>query len=251
MSMPAVSVAFELRLQSRERRFDLDMRFDSSQQRIVLFGPSGAGKSVTLQVVAGLLRPASGRIAIGERVLYDSRKGIDVPPRERRIGYVLQDHALFPHLSVRNNIAFGLRCLRRPWLDAAARRRVDAMLALFELEPLAAMRPQALSGGQRQRVALARALIVEPSLLLLDEPFAALDARLRQRMREQLRELQQRIGIPMLLISHDLQDVRSLAETLVVIDQGRVCRSLALDGTQARGDEATDTAELARLCGIA
>lgn len=250
MSAPRVAVDFELTLRAGAREFALQVAFDSDQDRIVLFGPSGAGKTATLRAIAGLLQPARGRIAIGDRVLYDSARGIDMAPRQRRVGYVFQDYALFPHLSVRDNIAYGLRSLRRPLLDAADRRRIDAMLDLFELQALAAMRPRELSGGQRQRVALARALIVEPQLLLLDEPFAALDVRLRERMRSELRELQLRFAVPLLLITHDLHDVRSLAETLVVMEMGRVTRSLPVDTQLHTLPDDTAISMLSALCGL-
>jgi len=249
MNAPRLEVDFELTLRSARRSFALQVRFASRDDRIVLFGPSGAGKSATLRAIAGLLRPAQGRIAVGGRVLFDAARGIDLAPRQRRVGYVFQDYALFPHLSVRDNIGYGLR--RGLRLDAEARRRIDAMLELFELRPLAQTLPRELSGGQRQRVALARALIVEPAVLLLDEPFAALDLRLRERMREELRELQLRFAVPLVLITHDLQDVQRLAETLVVMEMGRVTRSVPLGAALQQVPEGSVAAALAQLCGIA
>jgi molybdate transport system ATP-binding protein len=252
MSAPRLEVDFSVTLRSGQRSFALQVRFASEQNRIVLFGPSGAGKTATLRAIAGLLRPAQGRIAAGGRVLFDAARGIDLAPRLRRVGYVFQDYALFPHLNVRDNVGYGLRRgLLRGWFaDAAARKRIDAMLDLFDLGALAAMPTRELSGGQRQRVALARALIVEPTLLLLDEPFAALDVRLRDRMREELRELQMRFAVPLVLITHDLMDVQKLAETLVVIEMGQVTRSLSMDASLQSPPDGSMASELARLCGV-
>jgi molybdate transport system ATP-binding protein len=245
---PRLEVDVSLTLRSRQRSFALQVQFTSDQDRIVLFGPSGAGKSATLRAIAGLLRPAQGRIVADGRVLFDAARGIDVVPRKRRVGYVFQDYALFPHLSVRDNIGYGLR--RGLQRDAAARKRIDAMLDLFDLGALAAMPPRELSGGQRQRLALARALVVEPALLLLDEPFAALDVRLHERMRKELRELQMRFAVPLVLITHDLQDVRQLADTVVVIEMGRVTRMLTMDQELRLAPDGSVAAALSQLCGV-
>jgi len=145
----------------------------------VLFGPSGAGKSLVLQCVAGLVRPDAGRIAIGDRVLFDLERGVDLPPQLRGVGYVPQDYALFPHLTVAKNIAFGLQGTPSQRAQAV----VEEILVLVGLDGLARRRPDELSGGQQQRVALARALVRRPQILLLDEPFAALDASVRAELR--------------------------------------------------------------------
>lgn len=203
-------------------RFEIDVRFASDASRLVLFGPSGAGKTQTLKMLAGIVHPDRGRVAVAGRVLYDRQSGIDLSPQARRLGYVFQDYALFPHLSVRQNIAFARR---GGWLnpprhrnDAAADRWIEA----FRLQSIAGHFPHQISGGQRQRTALARALVTEPAALLLDEPFAALDQRLRQRLRDELRDLQAELRIPMLLITHDDDDVRTLAEDVVHLRAGRV-----------------------------
>ena len=206
------------------RRFELRARFESTQQRTVLFGPSGVGKSVTLQAIAGLLRPRAGRIAIGERVLFDSAQGIDLPARARRIGYLFQDHALFPHMNVTRNIAFGLMPTLPRRIDAATLAKVERVMAALDIAALGPHRPDELSGGQRQRVALARALVREPDVLLLDEPFSSLDAALRGRVRAELEEVRARFGVPMVLISHDLDDVSAFADTLVLYAPGRVAQ---------------------------
>ena len=204
------------------RRFDLRACFASAQARLVLFGPSGAGKSVTLQMLAGLLRPDAGRIVLDGRVLFDSQARIDVPARERRIGYLFQDYALFPHLNVERNIAFGLMPLLARRIDAATRERVDSMMQALDISALGKRLTHELSGGQRQRVALARALVREPDVLLLDEPFSALDTSLRARVRAELEDIRRRFEVPMVLISHDLDDAQHFADTLVVFEPGCV-----------------------------
>jgi molybdate transport system ATP-binding protein len=217
-------------LWSGRRVFSLEASFASDEDIVVLFGPSGAGKSLTLQAIAGLTRPDAGRIVVADRVLFDSARKIRIPARHRDIGYVFQDYALFPHLTVAHNVAFGLR-RSWPWyLPRGDRLRLDEVLEIFELSSLRDSLPRDLSGGQRQRVALARALIRRPSLLLLDEPFSALDALLRARMRQELRRMQERFNLPVVLITHDPEDVAALAQTVVVYDAGRVRRVMALEG---------------------
>ncbi|HEY8656083.1 MAG TPA: ATP-binding cassette domain-containing protein [Candidatus Limnocylindria bacterium] len=198
--------------------FTLDVAFAAPAGITALFGPSGSGKTLTLRTVAGLLRPDRGRVALGPRVLFDSEAGIDVPTRERRIGYVFQHYALFPHLTAAANVAYGLHALPAP----ARTARVLELLELVELSGLAARHPHELSGGQQQRIAIARALAPVPELLLLDEPFAAVDTFLRARLRDQLRAIHERAGVPMILVTHDLADVQHLAESLVVYGHGEV-----------------------------
>ncbi|HET9700146.1 MAG TPA: ATP-binding cassette domain-containing protein, partial [Burkholderiales bacterium] len=202
--------------------FTLEARFSSSDDFVVLFGHSGSGKTLTLRALAGLDRPDEGLIRVGGKVLFDSRRGIDLPVRRRGVGYLFQDYALFPHLSVAENIGCALRRWFEPRLGREARARVEAMLEVFELSELRDARPRELSGGQRQRVALARALIREPDILLLDEPFAALNPLLRTRMRKELARVQARFEVPVVLITHDEHDVREFGETLLVFDRGRV-----------------------------
>lgn len=202
--------------------FEVDVRFTSNVSRLVLFGPSGAGKTQTLRLLAGIARPDHGRISIAEHVLYDSTAGIDQPSRERRLGYVFQDYALFPHLTVRQNIAFGRAS---GWLNPARSVSCDAVdrwLESFHLQSIAGHYPHQISGGQRQRTALARALVNDPAALLLDEPFSALDRKLRRSLRAELLDLQAELRIPTLLISHDDEDVRALGDAVVHIDRGRV-----------------------------
>lgn len=205
-----------LTVRSGRQSFSLQARFEASNDRVVLFGPSGVGKTLTIQAIAGLVRPDQGRIRLGDRVLFDRAKGIDVPARDRRVGYVFQDYALFPHLSVARNIAFGIVPTLPMRLSAKHARQVTELMKALDIDGLQDRLPANLSGGQRQRVALARALIREPELLLLDEPFSALDMALRGRVRTELDSLQRRFGIPMVMISHDLDDVRLFADTLVL-----------------------------------
>jgi molybdate transport system ATP-binding protein len=218
-------------LRAGDREFRLDASFHAEHDRVVVFGPSGSGKSLTMQCIAGLLRPDAGRIVVDGRVLFDSRTAVDLRPQERNVGFVFQDYALFPHMSVRENIGFGL---------TGRSNRVAAILELldlFELDAVADAHPRDLSGGQRQRVALARALIRRPRLLLLDEPLSALDPLLRSRVREELVATQRRFQVPMVVITHDPADVEAFAENVVVFDQGRVARTLDLgDGDHPMPD---------------
>ncbi len=197
--------------------FSLRCAFEGAAGITTLFGPSGAGKTMTLRAIAGL-EGATGRLVLRDRVLLDTARGIRVPPRDRRIGFVFQHYALFPHLSVEGNIAYGIHHLP----SAERSERVDELLALVRLEELRGQRPAQLSGGQKQRVALARALATRPDLLLLDEPFAAVDLRVRRRLRAELRRLHETLGTPMILVTHDLAEVRELSDHLVLIEAGEV-----------------------------
>ncbi len=209
---------------------------------MVIFGPSGSGKSVTIQAIAGLITPDDGRIVLNGRTLFDTRRKVNLPARERNVGYLFQDYALFPHLNVLDNVAFALRPSLAARLDAQVRAQVESFLAAFELSEFGASFPRQLSGGQRQRVALARALIRKPDILLLDEPFAALDPLLRDKMRRELLQIQLRFGVPMVVITHDPADIELFADNLLVFEGGRIKESLALaaDGTLARSQRVAD-----------
>ncbi len=208
------------------RRFELAVRFAAEAQVVALYGPSGSGKSLTLQAIAGLLRPAAGHVRIGGHTLFDAKRGIDLPVAERRVGYLFQHYALFPHLSVRENVAFGLTHWWRRRLLPHQAARVDGLLQSFGLSALARSRPVALSGGQQQRVALARALACEPSVLLLDEPFAALNPMLRHDLRAELAQVCERWQVPVVMITHDIDDVLALADVVFVIEHGRAVREV-------------------------
>jgi molybdate transport system ATP-binding protein len=184
---------------------------------LALAGPSGAGKTSVLRIVAGLLRPQRGRVTCGETVWLDTERGIDVPPEDRRCGYLFQEYALFGHLRAWQNVAYGLRGRGRE-----RRARAEALLGRFGLEGHAEARPRTLSGGERQRVALARALAPEPRALLLDEPLSALDARTRAGASRELAAVLASAGVPALLVTHDFAEAALLADRVGVIDGGRV-----------------------------
>jgi len=210
---------FDIEIRKRFRAFELAVELRApANQIVVLFGPSGAGKTLTLAAIAGFIAPDAGRIVAGERVLFDAERAINLPPQQRRIGLVKQDLALFPHLTVAQNIAYGL------FRESAQtqRARVDYFLQLMKLDGLAARYPAHLSGGQQQRVALARALAPQPALLLLDEPFSALDAPTRVPLRNELLNLQRELNIPIMFVTHDLGEAYFLADQLAVLDAGRI-----------------------------
>jgi len=192
------------------RTFALDLALEVSHT-VALVGPSGAGKTSALRVVAGLTQPRRGRVALDGEAWLDSALGLSLPPDRRRIGLVFQDYALFPHLSVRANVAFGARG-----------RPVEALLERFRIGHLASARPLELSGGERQRVALARALAHEPAVLLLDEPLAALDAHTKTEVRHELAELLRELALPTLLVTHDYEDAAALADHVGVLVEGRL-----------------------------
>jgi molybdate transport system ATP-binding protein len=205
----ALRVRFAHPLRSFEASADLTVE---PGETLALVGPSGAGKTTLLRVVAGLLRPQQGRVTLGQTTLLDTERGIDVPPERRRVGYLFQEYALFPHLDVSGNVRFGAR----------EKTDVHALLERFRIGGLARARVDQLSGGERQRVALARALAREPALLLLDEPLSALDAHTRAAVRAELRELLEELRLPTVLVTHDFEDAATLADRVGVISDGRV-----------------------------
>ena len=209
-------------LRSGERVFQLNARFSAEGQRVVVVGASGAGKSQLLRAIAGLMRPGSGHVRIDGQTLFDAQQGINLPPQARNVAYLFQDYALFAHLSVRQNIAFGLA---RGWFNPRrnhASAAVDYWIDAFQLGEVAHQAPHELSGGQRQRTALARALVAQPRALLLDEPFAALDPGLRVTLRAELDALQRRLQVPMVLITHDPQDVAVFGEQVLQMRAGEI-----------------------------
>jgi molybdate transport system ATP-binding protein len=205
----------EVELRKRLGAFELRASFAAERGTTVLFGHSGSGKSLTLAAVAGLVRPDAGRIVLDGEALFDAERAIDVAPERRRIGYVPQGYALFPHLTVAQNVGYGLS-------GAGAAERVAKALQRLRLDGLAGRRPGQISGGQAQRVALARALVVRPRLLLLDEPFAALDAEIRRALRAELGELRRQLGIAILFVTHDLAEAHAVGDQVAVFDGGAV-----------------------------
>jgi len=200
----------ELSVDHPLRSFRLAVGLELGRETLALVGPSGAGKSSVLRAIAGLLRPERGRVVLGAEIWLDTEAGIDLAPERRSVGLVFQEYALFPHLDVRRNVAFG------------GRERVDELLERFRISHLASARPGDLSGGERQRVALARALARDPAVLLLDEPLSALDAHTRGVVRGELAELLAELQLPTLLVTHDFEDAAALADRVGVIVEGRV-----------------------------
>jgi molybdate transport system ATP-binding protein len=192
------------------RSFRLELALAVGRETFALVGPSGAGKTTVLRTVAGLARPKRGRIALDGRVLFDAAARIDRPPEERRVGFVFQEYALFPHMTVEQNVAYG------------GRDRAAEVLERFRIAHLAKARPGELSGGERQRVGLARALARDPDVLLLDEPLSALDAHTRAGVRAELRAILERLYLPVLLVTHDFHDAAILADRVGVLVDGRL-----------------------------
>lgn len=224
--------------------FHLDIHLRTGGGITVLFGPSGAGKSLTLNCIAGFVRPDEGRILVADNLLFDGATGVHVPPQRRRCGYIFQEHSLFPHMTVRGNLQFAAHAAHTGRLNG--HRKMQELLEAFELTGLADRRPARLSGGQKQRAALARILMGEPRLLLLDEPARGLDARLRLSFHEVLRKSRDRSDIPVLLVTHDLEECFELADSLCIMDKGRLLQS----GTKDQVFLRPSSVDVARLLGI-
>lgn len=209
-----ISVSIKKRL----RDFDLDVEWEAGNELVALFGYSGSGKTMTLKAISGIVTPDSGKICLEKSRIYDSEAGINHKPQKRRIGYVFQDLALFPHMSVWDNISYGLYDSK----SRESKSRVSEMIDIFRLNGLEKKYPSTLSGGQRQRVAFARALAVKPDLLLLDEPFSALDSMIRLEMRSVLKAVQNIFGIPVLLVTHDFPEALEVADKMIVYSDGKI-----------------------------
>src|SRR3954470_12462348 len=197
----------------------IDLRVNEGEF-VTLLGPSGCGKTTTLRMVAGLEQNTGGRISIGDRVVSDADKGFFVPPDHRQLGMVFQSYAIWPHMTVYDNVAYPLRIRRKS--KAEIEQRVMATLRLVEMDKFAERPAPALSGGQQQRVAIARALVFEPEVLLLDEPLSNLDARLRTQMGDEFRALQKRLGITSLYVTHDQEEAMALSDRVVVMQGGKI-----------------------------
>lgn len=208
--------------------FNLDVAFACDEDITVIFGQSGAGKSLLLKIIAGLKSAKSGKIVVNDSTLFDSEKGIAIDSKNRNFGYLFQDYALFPHKTVSQNIGFSKARIFGGELDFKDAKRVHELLEIFQIQNIKEKFPAEISGGQRQRVGLARALLQKPNMLLLDEPFSALDPLLRIHMRQELKKIQCLFDIPILLITHDPQDVAELGQRLIVLNQGAVTDSVDL-----------------------
>lgn len=224
------------------RNFALDVGFTLAPGITIIFGPSGAGKTTLLDCVAGLTRPDSGKIAVGDRVLFDHARETNLPAQSRRIGYVFQDLALFPHLTVEKNIEYGLNGVHK----SERRKKSDAILESFRISPLRERKPGEISGGERQRAALARALVTDPCVLLLDEPMAALDAATKSKIIDDLRAWNAAHGIPILYVTHNREEVFALGDRVLVLENGRIIA----DGTPHGVMSAPRRESLAQLIGF-
>ncbi|WP_167577662.1 molybdate ABC transporter substrate-binding protein [Ammoniphilus sp. YIM 78166] len=208
-------------LKKRLRHFTVELSQEIGAETLVLIGHSGCGKSTMLKMLTGLLSPDEGSIQLDGRTLWDGSQGIQLPPEERNIGYVFQNYALFPHLTVFNNVGYGISSLEQ---EERTQRILEA-LDFLGIRHLAQAKPAMLSGGEQQRVALARALVTRPKLLLLDEPLSALDVSTRSHVRTELKELLQKLSIPSIVVTHDYEDARVLADRVAVMDQGVIIQS--------------------------
>jgi molybdate transport system ATP-binding protein len=211
-------MSLEVSAETRLGDFVLDASFKSASRVTAIFGPSGSGKTSVLNVVAGLLRPRRGHVAVDGAVLLDTDAGILLPPHRRRIGYVFQDGRLFPHLSVKSNLLYGRTFAR----SARENSSLEEVVDLLDLGPLLRRGTTALSGGEKQRVAIGRALLSSPQLLLLDEPLSSLDERRKQEVMPFLEKLRDQARMPIVYVSHVLSEIERIAGTVVLMEEGRV-----------------------------
>lgn len=231
----------DARLVKRLPAFELNLHLKADADVTVIFGPSGAGKTLTLNCIAGFIHPDDGRILVSDQIYFDAASNLHLPPQKRRCGYVFQDHALFPHMTVRENLRFaaGSGSLNR-------HRRINDLLEAFELSELGNRKPSQLSGGQKQRAALARSLVNDPRALLLDEPTRGLDSRLKQNFYEVLRMTRKRLQAPILLVTHDVEECFELAASMALIEDGKLLQSGSREEVFAR----PASVEVARALGI-
>jgi molybdate transport system ATP-binding protein len=221
--------------------FTLDVNVKAAGGITVLFGPSGAGKTSILRAVAGILTPDEGRITLGEDTYFDSAAGISSPMQHRKVGYVFQNHALFPHLTAEQNVLYGIRAESRH----AAHERAQELFSLLGIPKTADRYPHRLSGGEQQRVALARALATDPLIMLLDEPLSSVDMAMRSRLLEEISAIQRRSGIPFLYVTHNHSEAARLGDTMVVLDEGKIVQ----EGIPMEIFNAPRTASVARVVG--
>ena len=214
-------VAIRKRLESdKSGSFTLDVAFDAAGGITILFGQSGSGKTTTLRAIAGIITPDSGRISIGEEIYFDAARGANLSIQRRRVGYVFQDYALFPHMTAAQNIAYGIKDKGVP--GPTGRERAQAMLSLFKIEHVADRYPQNMSGGEQQRTALARALASDPAVVLLDEPLSAVDGETRARLIDEVVAVQAGVGIPFIYVTHNIDESTRLGTQVVVLHEGGV-----------------------------
>lgn len=214
-------MGLEVQLRKQVEGFDLEITFQMRNELVVLFGPSGAGKSMTLRLIAGLLTPDAGYVKLNDTILYDSARLIHIATQHRALGYLFQNHSLFPHMTVLKNIMFGAKGFAKDQQHDMAR----TLMTTFNLEGLEHKYPYEISGGQQQRVAFARAIIRHPQALLLDEPFSALDTPMRVNMRECLKKAMKQLQIPIILVTHDLFEACTMADTMLVYTSGRIVQA--------------------------
>lgn len=234
-------MTLQVAIKKELKGFSLDVDF-SSEGRLGILGASGCGKSMTLKCIAGIIRPDSGKIVLNGRVLFDSAQGIDIKPQQRKVGYLFQNYALFPHMTVIENIACGLGLANK---EAGKDRRVADMIDLLHLNDLEARYPLQLSGGQQQRVALARILAYQPEIILLDEPFSALDEHLREQLHLEMKEILREWGENIILVTHNRDEVYKMTDHLIVMDEGQIIG----DGMTKTLFAAPGARQIARLTG--
>jgi ABC-type sulfate/molybdate transport systems ATPase subunit len=221
--------------------FVLDVKFEGSKERIALLGASGSGKTMTLRCVAGLVKPDEGKIIFNGKTFFDSKKGINVKPKHRKVGFLFQNYALFPHLTVKDNIAFGIKGLS----DRERNLKVSNLLERFDLTGLENRYPHLISGGQQQRTALARAIATDPDIILLDEPFSALDEHLRSHMAKEMLEILKGFGGTTLFVTHNIEEAYRICEKIAVLCSGK----LHVFGNKKDVFENPQTSEAARITG--
>ncbi len=210
-------IALTIDVTLRQQSFELQVRDTSAVEVLGIFGPSGSGKTSLLEAIAGIRTPDAGEIRVGERVLFSSASRLNLPARDRHIGYVPQDALLFPHLDVSGNIDYGIR-----YADTPSRDRRDALIDILDLSTLLERRAQKLSGGEKQRVAIARALMTRPAVLLLDEPLAGVDRARRDRILPYVLRIRRDLHVPLVYVTHDETELRGIADRVLRLDGGRV-----------------------------